>query len=309
MNIWTKKAMKKIYLLTGLFASFWVNAMGSAQALTFSYSRGQDVVGHIQTTYVESGESLGDIGRRQDMGVYEMMEANPHLDPWVPQAGAEVIVPAQFILPPGPREGIVLNLAEMRLYYYHPGEALVSTFPVGIGKKGWSTPLGQSVILGKTKDPSWTPPPSIRKEHADRGDILPAVVPAGPNNPLGQYAFRLGFPGFLLHGTNRPGGVGVRSSHGCVRMLPEDIKSLYYMVPVGTKIRIIHAPFKLGWKNGSLYLEAHQPLSEPKYRGSNSIGYLKQLLSKILGGNYYHVNWSHAVEAAEQSSGYPVKID
>jgi L,D-transpeptidase ErfK/SrfK len=292
-----------LLLFLGLFLS------NSAQALTFSLSRGQDIVGHIQTTYVESGESLGDIGRTHDMGVYEMIEANPHLDPWVPTVGAEVIIPAQFILPPGPREGIVLNLAEMRLYFYHPNEPLVTTFPVGIGKKGWSTPLGQSVILGKQKDPAWVPPPSIRAEHANRGDILPAVVPAGPNNPLGQYAFRLGFPGFLLHGTNRPGGVGVRSSHGCVRLLPEDIKTLYHLVPVGTKIRIIHAPFKLGWKNHSLYLEVHQPLSEPKYQHTNSLSHLKRLLNDTLSGHFYHANWSHAEEVAEQSAGYPVKID
>jgi L,D-transpeptidase ErfK/SrfK len=305
-NIKSHGRIQQIWHLVALLAFVVGNA---SDALTFSLSKGQDIVGHIQTTYVEQGESLGDIGRKHDMGVYEMMEANPHLDPWVPMTGAEVIIPAQFILPPGPREGIVLNLAEMRLYFYHPNEPLVTTFPVGIGKKGWSTPLGQSVILGKQKDPAWTPPASIRAEHANRGDILPAVVPAGPNNPLGQYAFRLGFPGFLLHGTNRPGGVGVRSSHGCVRLLPEDIKTLYHLVPVGTKIRIIHAPFKLGWKNNSLYLEAHQPLSEPKYQHTNSLSYLKRLLQDTLGGNFYHANWSHAEEVVGQSIGYPVKID
>ncbi|MEY3182522.1 MAG: hypothetical protein RLZ35_507 [Pseudomonadota bacterium] len=304
-----KKKNQTIQQTLCLLLMFGLIVGDRSEALTFSLSKGQDVIGHIQTTYVEPGESLGDIGRKHDIGVYEMLEANPHLNPWVPMVGAEVIIPAQFILPPGPREGLVLNLAEMRIYFYHPKEPLVTTFPVGIGKKGWSTPLGQSVILSKQKNPSWTPPDSIRAEHANRGDILPAVIPPGPNNPLGQYAFRLGFPGFLLHGTNRPGGVGVRSSHGCVRLLPEDIKTLYHLVPVGTKIRIIHSPFKLGWKNNSLYLEAHQPLSEPKYKHTNSMSYLKSLLQERLGNNFYHANWSQAEEAATQSLGYPVKID
>lgn len=276
--------------------------------LTFSLSPQQEVVGHLQTTRVEPGESLGNIGRHYDVGVYEMIEANPHLDPWVPTVGAEVIIPTQFILPPGPRQGIVLNLSEMRLYYYHPNAALVSTFPVGIGKKGWSTPLGQTTVISKTKNPSWTPPPSIRAEHAAKGDILPAVVPAGPDNPLGRYAFRLGFSGFLLHGSNRPAGIGVRSSHGCVRLFAEDIKALYGMVPVGTKIRIIHEPFKLGWKNNSLYLEAHEPLSEGKYLHTNNLNHLKTLLQQRVG-NIQNLDWEHIKEQIKHSSGYPVKID
>ncbi|WP_180343554.1 L,D-transpeptidase family protein, partial [Aeromonas caviae] len=148
------------------------------------------------------------------------------------------------------------------------------THPVGIGKKGqegWSTPLGQTVIIGKKKDPDWHPPASIRKEHLAKGDVLPDVVPGGADNPLGRYAFYLGFKGFLLHGANRPGGVGVRSSHGCVRLFPEDIESLYYSVPIGTSVRFIHEPYKAGWHNQKLYLEAHQPLTETKYTGSSSL--------------------------------------
>lgn len=284
--------------------------LNPSYALTFSLSPTEEVVGHIQTAYVEPGESLGDIGRKHDMGVYEMMEANPHLDPWLPIPGTQIIIPAQFILPPGEKEGIVLNLAEMRLYFYHPNEPLVTTFPIGIGKKEWSTPLGESVVVSKRQDPTWTPTPAIRAEHAIRGDILPDIVPAGPNNPLGQYALRLGFTGdFLLHGTNRPGGVGVRSSHGCISLLPEDIKVLYHLVPVGTKVRIIHAPIKLGRKNNSLYLEVHQPLSEPEYQQVNSLSYLKQLVKKTMDTTFYPINWSYAEEALVQSVGYPVKID
>jgi len=302
------KAMFVPWLLKCSLILLMLTWASPSPGLTFSLSPNQSIVGHIQTTYVEDGESLSDIGRRYDMGVYEMIEANPHLDPWVPTPGAEVIIPSQFILPEGPRQGIVLNLAEMRLYYYHPNSALVSTYPVGIGKKGWSTPLGQTHIVSKHKNPSWTPPASIRAEHAAKGDILPSVVPAGPDNPLGQYAFRLGFPGFLLHGSNRPAGIGVRSSHGCIRLFAEDIKALYEMVPVGTKMRVIHEPFKLGWKNNSLYLEVHEPLSESKYRDSHRFDKLRSILQHTLG-DFMQIDWAHVKEVAKHSNGYPVKID
>jgi len=295
----------KFFLVTSLISLFPL----SAKALTFSLSANEDIVGHIQTAHVQPGESLGDIGRTHNMGVYDMIEANPHLDPWTPMAGAEVIIPAQFVLPSGPREGIVLNLAEMRLYYYHADAPLVTTFPIGIGKKGWTTPLGQTVIVKKQVDPIWYPPVSIREEHAERGEHLPLVVPAGPDNPLGQYVLRSGFSGILLHANNRIGGAGVRSSHGCIHLLPEDIKNLYDMVSVGTKIRIIHEPFKLGWKNNSLYLEAHQPLSESKYQETANLSYLKDLISAVIGRNYHAVNWASMQEVVDQSAGYPVKID
>lgn len=281
-----------------------------AHALTFVIPEQGDLIGQIQHTRVQSGESLGDVGRRFDMGVYEMIEANPGLDPWVPPVGSQVIIPSQFILPPGPRVGMVLNLAEMRLYYYHPNKRQVTTHPIGIGKIGWSSPLGQSTIIGKTQNPSWTPPASIRAEHRRKGDILPAVVPPGPDNPLGRYAFKLGFSGFLLHGSisKRKGGVGVRSSHGCIRLFNEDVESLYHLVPVGTSIRIIHEPLKVGFLNGHVYLEAHESLSDAKYRGCNSEAALTRLIQRTVQ-NVKRLDWGNVLHTARTARGYPTKID
>ena len=173
-------------------------------ALTFTIDATSDIVGSVQSANVQYGESLADIGRRFDLGVYEMIEANPTVDPWVPEVGTPIVIPTQFILPAGERVGLIINLAEMRVYYFEPQQRLVSTYPIGIGKKGWETPLGQGKIISKTENPSWRPPQSIRDAHAARGDILPAIVKPGPDNPLGKYALRLSLPGYLIHGTNRP---------------------------------------------------------------------------------------------------------
>jgi L,D-transpeptidase ErfK/SrfK len=302
--------MKKNLVWIGLYTCLSLILSPSTHAETFALPEQGDLIGQIQHTRVYQGESLGDIGRRFDMGVYEMIEANPGLDPWVPPVGAQVIVPSQFILPAGPRVGIVLNLAEMRLYYYHPDKRRVSTYPVGIGKKNWSSPLGSSSIVGKTKDPSWNPPPSIRAEHRRKGDILPAVVPAGPNNPLGRYALRLGFAGFLLHGTkqSRIGGIGVRSSHGCVRLFNKDIETLYHSVPVGTPVRFIHEPLKVGFQGGHLYLEAHEPLSDAKYRGCNSEAVLTRLIQRAVK-DANQVDWRNVTNAARSARGYPIRIN
>jgi L,D-transpeptidase ErfK/SrfK len=281
----------------------------NAEALTFYLPRQGDVVGEIQMTSVRRGESLGDIGRRYDVGVYEMIEANPGLDPWVPRPGSTVVIPTQYVLPSGPRKGIVINIAEMRLYYYHPDKAIVSTYPLGIGKKGWSTPLVQSTIVSKKKNPTWVPPESIRREHIAKGDPLPAAVPPGPDNPMGKFALYLGGNSSIrIHGTNRAFGIGVRGSHGCIRMFPEDIEMLYYTVPVGTGVRVIHEPFKVGWHKGRLYLEAHQPLSEGKFTGSDSSSSLARAIQRVIEGSHV-VNWTSAQMTAKTANGYPSRID
>ncbi len=304
-----RKSFARSILLV-LLASFCSPIFG----LTFPLPDNGDIVGEIQTTTVGENESLGEIGRRFDVGVYEMIEANPNLDPWVPMVGAIVVIPTQFILPKVQRIGLVLNLAEMRLYYFHPDKSLVSTHPLGIGKKGWSTPLGLTSITAKKKDPAWYPPQSIRQEHLSKGDVLPPVVSGGPDNPLGRYALYLALSGlsgkgnFLIHGTNRPGGVGVRSSHGCIRLLPEDIESLYHLIPVGTQVRIIHEPYKVGWHNKHLYLEAHQPLTEAQYSGSTSISRLEKIIESTINSSHM-VNWTSAKMFAKTANGYPVRID
>jgi L,D-transpeptidase ErfK/SrfK len=232
-----------------------------------------DVIGAPKKIVAKYEDTLVEIARRSSIGLDQIERVNPGVDRWLPGAGTEVIIPSHYILPRAPRTGIVLNLPEMRLYYFPPKQpgrpAQVQTYPIGIGRMNWATPVGQTKIVSKTKDPSWRPPESIRREHAANGDPLPVLVPAGPDNPLGAYAMALGIPGYLIHGTNKPIGVGMRVSHGCIRMLPEDIAKLFPQIPVGTPVNIVNQPVKAGWYGGKLYLEVHPPLKEyPNDRGA-----------------------------------------
>jgi L,D-transpeptidase ErfK/SrfK len=245
---------------------------------------GSDVVGELQVIRARYEDTFIDIARAYDLGFDELEQANPGVDPWLPGAGTPIVLPTQFILPDAPRDGIVLNVGTKRIFYFPKaaaGEApRVVTHPVGIGREGWATPLGTTKVVSKVKDPVWTVPPSIRKEHAEAGDPLPARVPAGPDNPLGAYALRLGFPSYLIHGTNKPSGIGMRVSHGCVQLFPEDIESLFSQVPVGTPVRIVNQPQLLGWRDGNLYLEAHPALEDD--RRNLQAAFDKQLAEALL---------------------------
>lgn len=232
-----------------------------------------DVIGAPRTVVAKHEDTLVEIARQAGIGLEQMERTNPGVDMWLPGAGTKVTIPSQYVLPNAPREGLVLNLPEMRMYYFPPRRAgqpaQVQTFPIGIGRETWETPLGKTRITSKVKDPVWRPPESIRKEHAAKGDPLPMIVPAGPDNPLGRYAMGLGIPGYLIHSTNKPIGVGMRVSHGCIRMLPEDIERLFPQLPVGTPVNIINQPVKVGWYGGKLYMEVHPPLPEyPNDRGA-----------------------------------------
>ena len=228
--------------------------------------RDGDVVGEVQVIRARYEDTFVDIARAYDLGFDELVDANPGVDPWLPGAGTLIVVPTRFILPDAPRDGIVLNVGTKRLFFYpkvKKGEApVVITHPVGIGRDGWATPTGTTTVVARVKDPVWTVPASIRKEHAEAGDPLPAQVKAGPDNPLGAYALRLGFPSYLIHGTNKPSGIGMRVSHGCVQLFPEDIESLFAEVPVGTPVRIVNQPRLVGWQAGNLYLEVHPALED-----------------------------------------------
>ena len=225
---------------------------------------GQDVVGALMTIKARDDDTLLDIARRHGLGYEDIVRANPGVDTWLPGAGTDIVLPMRYVLPPGPRQGVVLNLAEYRLYYYPPpsdGEApVVMTFPISIGRMDWATPLGRTSVVAKVRNPSWYPPDSIRAEHAEQGDPLPRIVPPGPDNPLGDRAMRLGIPGYLIHGTNRPAGVGMRVTHGCIRMFPEDIRFLFEKLPVNTRVQIINEPVKVGWDGDLLVVEVHKTL-------------------------------------------------
>ncbi len=276
-----------------------------AHALSFTLTPGQDVVGRLSAIETQYEDTFSDIARMYDVGYREMIAANPSVDAWLPGNGKEVIIPSRFILPPGPREGIVINLAELRLYYYPEGENRVITYPLGIGREGWSTPEGEAKIVRKKEFPTWTPPESIRQEALENGEVLPAKVEAGPDNPLGDYAMYLSIPGYLMHGTNKPYGVGMRVSHGCMRLYPEDIANLFPQVQVGTKVRIINQPFKAGWLGGKLYVEAHPPLVEQKQQGSINFTPLSQAIVGALGNRNIRIDWERAKTIALEHSGIP----
>ncbi|MGQ7262667.1 L,D-transpeptidase family protein [Vreelandella sp. V005] len=224
-----------------------------------------DVIGERYTVVVEDPkQTLIDIARRHNIGYEEIRMANPNVSLWVPGVGTEVVIPAQYILPPAPREGVVVNLSELRLYYYpadKPG--IVETYPVSVGREEFATPVGITRTTVKVKDPAWAPPSSMRREAAERGDPAPAIVPPGPDNPLGEHAILLAMPSYLIHGTNRPDGVGMRVSRGCIRMYPEDIESLYERLPSGTQVNLMDAPFKAGWgSDGTLFVQSFPQLEE-----------------------------------------------
>ncbi|MCB2261811.1 MAG: L,D-transpeptidase family protein [Candidatus Thiosymbion ectosymbiont of Robbea hypermnestra] len=253
-----------------------------------------------QAFYVESRheDTLLDIGRQNGIGYDEMKFANPKVDIWLPGAGTHVLVPTRYVLPNAPRRGLVLNLAEKRLYYF-PASDSVTTYAISIGREGWSTPLGNFSIVGKARNPTWTPPASIRAEHAAQGDILPAVVPPGPDNPLGRYAMRLSARGYLIHGTNKPWGLGMEVSHGCIRMYPEDIERLFPKIPVHTSVTIVDQPFKVGWHGDNLYLEVH---AEDKDKARPLRRVIPAAIADDLGAN---VDWQEVRRAIKENTGLP----
>lgn len=211
-----------------------------------------DLVGTLRPYTTVHEDTLLDVARAQKLGLIELMAANPGVDPWLPGEGVTLQLPSAHLLPDAPRRGLVVNTAELRLYYFDEA-GQVHTFPLGVGREGYLTPQGQTTVVRKTENPTWYPTPSILRDNPD----LPSVVPPGPDNPLGEHAIYLGWSSYLIHGTNIPWGVGRRASRGCLRMYPEDIAWLFPRVKVGTPVTVVEQSVKLGWHQGELYLEAH----------------------------------------------------
>jgi L,D-transpeptidase ErfK/SrfK len=290
---------------------------GNTAAATFQLPPADvDVIGQVQFTRASREDTLVDIARKYDYGQNEIVLANPKVDRWLPEDGALVTLPNRYILPNAERTGLVLNLPEMRLYYYpkpvRGQPRIIITHPVSVGRMDWVTPLGKTQVLAKDKDPAWYPPPSLKEEHAREGDILPDVVPPGPDNPLGRYAMRLGFSGYLIHGTNKPFGVGMRVTHGCIRLYPEDIETLFNEVPVGTPVQLVNEPIKVGWLAGALFIEVHPPMDEDQGKYQDIINAAFDSIADAIAGagNEQHVALSgSAIKAAvEEQSGIPVMI-
>ena len=251
---------------------------GHALAAEYSVPLRDEMFGAVQVISAHYEDTFVAFAQKYNVGYEALKRANPGVDPWLPGEGTRVVIPTQFVLPHAPQRGIVVNIAELRLYYFPddgPGGASangkhrVVTYPISIGQLDWSTPLGTTKVTGKVLNPSWYPPQSIRDEHAARDDVLPRVVPPGPDNPLGSHALRLAIPSYLIHGTNMPSGIGMRVTHGCIRMFPWDIEALYKVVPIGTPVTIVNQPYKLGWTEQGLYLEAHPPLAKDAPKGTD----------------------------------------
>jgi L,D-transpeptidase ErfK/SrfK len=283
----------------------------------FELKDAEDVVGVVQVVAATQDDTLTDIARRFNVGYEEVLRANPKVDPWLPGEGREIIVPTQFILPDAPRTGVVINIAAMRIFYYPPvkrGEpAMVITHPIGIGKVGWRTPEGVTRIIRRQKDPTWRVPVSVRKEHHENGEDLDPVIGPGPDNPLGKYAFYLQWPSYLIHGTNKPAGVGLRSSHGCIRLYPEDIEQFFNMVPVGTQVRVVNQPFVFGWHEGQLYLQPFGVLEDDtrdwkKAQKKLLTASLAARLQQQLKSQREQVDWNLVSSLTQQPRGVPVPI-
>lgn len=270
----------------------------AANAETYRINEGDSVIGTPFYVKTDAEHTLLDIGRFYGSGYDEMKQANPSVDMWVPGDNQDVLVPDFHVLPDAPRDGLVMNLAEKRLYYYHsPTE--VEVFSVGIGREGWETPVGTYSVIEKIKDPTWTPPASIRREYEKRGETLPPVVPAGPDNPLGAYAMRLSNPSYLIHGTNKPWGVGMPVSSGCTRMYPEDIEALFPKVKTGTQVRIVDQPYKVGWRGDQLFLEVNL------LDGQSAASPQTVIPSKYANADDVTVDWNEVRRALQDNSGLP----
>ena len=270
---------------------------------------GSIVIGSDSTISTHYKDTLLDIAREYSLGYDEIIRANPGVDMWLPGEGTQIALPGRRILPPGPHEGVVVSLPEHRLYYFpaarRDGKRVVITYPVSIGKLGRTTPLGLTRVIAKVEHPSWYPPASIRKEHADAGDPLPAVVGPGPDNPLGDYKIRLGFGSgtYEIHGTNNPTAVGLAITHGCIRMYPEDVAELFAQLPVGTSVRLINVPLKVAWIDGELLLEAHPPVNAQGEAFEPDVGRFSDLLRAAVGEATVAINWDYAREVLQKANG------
>jgi L,D-transpeptidase ErfK/SrfK len=293
------------FLRLACYFFFYWGLVTQAFALTFELPRPENsLVGQVQWTQALPGDTFSKIGRRYDLGYFELVEANPTIDPQHLVPGTIIVIPSRFILPPGPRQGIVINLAELRIYYYPAHRHIVMTYPVGIGREGSDTPLGHSWIAQKIINPTWTVPTSIRKERAKEGVHLPAKVSPGPDNPLGAYAMRLKQVTYLIHGTNEYEGVGRRSSAGCIRMFPEDIESLFPQVKCRERIYVVDLPYKIGWNKNRLYLEAHVPLEWRSTLKLTRNAAIKKI-THVNSARAVQIQWSTVDEITTSPNGIP----
>lgn len=295
------------WCLAGLLAA------GAARAQIYPLADGQDLIGQPGQTQSERQDTLPDIARRHQLGFDEIVAANPGVDTWLPGDGKLIRLPMQHLLPDVPRKGLVVNLPDGRLYFFRTdagGHVIVETHPISVGQMDWKTPLGVTSVVRKVKNPTWYPPKSVRDKHLQDGDVLPESIPPGPDNPLGNYALRLGIPGgaYLIHGTNKPVGVGMQITHGCIRLYPEDIEFMFKEVPVGMSVRIVNQRIKTGWIDGVLYLEVHHPLDGTDPNDIEDLTGLTRAIVEATNLRRVIVDWDAAERVFQEARGEPVRI-
>lgn len=305
--------MKRCLSLYPALAGVLLLHCGTARAIGYPLpAAGNDLIGAVQLARASRSETLLDIARLHDVGQEEIRLANPGVDRWLPEEGDPVLIPSHYILPDAPRRGLVLNLPEMRIYSFRPvagnAPAMVDTYPASIGRMDWKTPLGAARIVRKQRNPSWRPPESVKQEAAAEGETVPDMVPPGPDNPLGTRALRLSIPGYLIHGTNKPYGVGMRVTHGCVRLLPEDIEQLFDRVKVGTPVQIVNQPVKTGWQDGVLYVEVHPPLDEDAAAREDQLRFALERVYEELQKRPAVLDGRALRQAVEEMHGVPVAV-
>lgn len=296
MNIKIGNALSVIFL----FASTHVYATSYTLP-----SSNQSLIGQVQASKASSGDTAGSVGLRYDIGYNAIENANPHLNLTRPfPSGSPLQIPTQHLLPDQLRQGIVVNLPEMRMYYYLDGAVL--TYPIGIGKIGKTIPITRAAITRKTKDPIWIPPQDIREFNLkEQGIVLPQVMPPGPDNPLGPYAIYTSIPTYLIHSTIFPESVGRRASFGCIRMFESDIKTFFPSIQSGVPVVIINSPTKVGWQNDKLYIEAHHPLEELGKPIDASLPGMVQLVTNATKDQPTLIDWQLLSYLAQEKDGIP----
>lgn len=264
---------------------------------------GDSVVGAVTRLQLKYKDSLASIAQEYGIGYRELVDANPDVDPWIPGEGTTIYLPTQYVLPDAPRDGLVINVAEYRLYYYPPDSNRVITYPVGIGRTEFPTPLIETKVVGRISNPSWTPTAASRREHAEMGDELPNVVQPGPDNPLGNLAIQLAAPGYFIHGTNKPFGVGQQVSHGCVRLYNEQVETLAEIMPNGTPVYIVNEPVKVGLRYSEVYLERHRGL-DPQADPAEILKVVEVRMEEQGASP----DWQLVDQILEERTGVPVRL-
>lgn len=271
----------------------------------------KDFIGETEYYRAAYEDTLVHLARENNLGFVEIRAANPTVDPWMPGEGTRVVLPKKHLLPDAPRNGIVINLPEMRLYFYERPGAAPITYPLGVGREGLNTPTGTTTITWKRADPTWTPTERMRKEDP----ALKPFYPPGPDNPMGTHAMYLGWPTYAIHGTDKPYSIGRRASSGCIRLYPEGIKDLFPRVKAGASVTVVDQPIKVGWMGGEMYIEVH-PTQDQNSR-IEDIGNLSsyeitrediRLINKKAGQYKDHIDWEKVRAAVRDHSGVPVSV-